>query len=100
MDTFSPSLKDSLRNRLRECLIFGTVQFNHQIAREILISLDKDNAQVGKSSKFIAKAVDAAVTTGGLFAGAGPAARGPSIPLRNILTIRFSSQIYLVRSFC
>ena len=84
MDTFSPSLKDSFRNRLREYLIFGTVQFNHQIAREILVSLDKDNAQVGKSSKFIGKAVEAAVTTGGFLAGAGSAASGPSIPLRNI----------------
>ena len=84
MDTFSPSLKDSFCNRLKEYLIFGTVQFNHQIAREILVSMDKDNAQVGKSSKFIAKAVDAAVTTGAFLAGAGPAARGPSIPLRNI----------------
>ena len=84
MDTFSPSLKDSFRNRLREYLIFGTVQFNHQIAREILVSLDKDNAQVGKSSKFIGKAVEAAVTTGVFLAGAAPAARGLSIPLRNI----------------
>ena len=83
MDTFSPSLKDSFRNRLREYLIFGAVQFNHQIAREILVSLDKDNAQVGKSSKFISKAVEAAVTIGFL-AGAGPAASGQSIPLRNI----------------
>ena len=75
MDTFSPNLKDSLRNRLREYLIFGTDRFNHQIAREILISLDKDNAQVGKSSKLISKAVDAAITT------ACPAARGLSMSL-------------------
>ena len=82
MDTFSPSLKDTFRNRLREYLIFGTVQFNHRIAREILVSLDKDNAQVGKSSNFISKAVAAAVT-----AGAGPAARGPSMSLPNNLNI-------------
>ena len=81
MDTFSPSLKDTFRNRLREYLICGTVQFNHQIAREIFVSMDKDNVQVGKSSKLISKAVDAAVTTGGLLAGAGPAARGPSMSL-------------------
>ena len=79
MNTLSPSLKDSIRNRLREYLLIGAVQFNHRIAREILVSLDKNNAQVGKSSKFFEKAVDAAVTTGGLLAGAGPAARGPSI---------------------
>ena len=81
MDTLSPSLKDSLRNRLKEYLIFGAVQFFQNIAREILVSLDKDNAQVGKSSKYISKVVDAAITTGGLLAGAGPAARGPSISL-------------------
>ena len=87
MDTLSPSLKDTFRNRLREYLIFGTVQFNHRIAREILVSLDKDNAQVGKGSKFIGKAVDAAVTTGAHFAGAGPAARGLSMSLLNNLTL-------------
>ena len=79
MDTLSPSLKDSLRNRLKEYLMFGTVHFFQRIAREILVSMDKDNAQVGKSSKYISKVVDAAVTTGGFLAGAGPAARGPSI---------------------
>ena len=79
MDTLSPSMKDSLRNRLKEHLLFGTVQFFQRIAREILVSMDKDNAQVGKSSKYISKVVDAAITTGGLLAGAGPAARGPSI---------------------
>ena len=100
MDTFSPSLKDSVRNRLREYLLIGAVQFNHRIAREILVSLDKNNAQVGKSSKFFEKAVDAAVTTGGLLAGAGPAARGLSIYLQNNLTIKFSSHTYLIRNFC
>ena len=79
MDTLSPTFKESLRNRLKEYLISGTVQFFQQIAREILVSMDKDNAQVGKSSKYISKVVDAAITTGGLLAGAGPAARGPSI---------------------
>ena len=96
MDTFSPSLKDTFRNRLREYLICGAVQFNHQIAREILVSMDKDNAQVGKSSKLISKAVDAAVTTGGLLAGAGPAARGPSmslpINLNKIFTLKLPHQ--------
>ena len=91
MDTFSPSLKDSLRNRLKEYLIFGTVQFFQNIAREILVSMDKDSAEVGKSSKFIAKAVDAAVTTGALVAGAGPAARGLSMFLLN----NSSHQCYL-----
>ena len=81
MDNLSPSLKDSLRNRLKEYLIFGTVDFFQHIAREILVSMDKDNAQVGKSSKYISKVVDAAITTGGLLAGAGPASRGPSISL-------------------
>ena len=100
MDTISPNLKDSLRNRLREYLIFGTVQFNQTIAKQILVSMDKDNAQVGKSSKLISKAVDAAVTTGGFLAGAGPAAKGLSIPLPKNLTIKFSSQIYQVRKFC
>ena len=83
MDTFSPSLKDTFRNRLREYLIFGTVKFNHRIAREILVSMDKDNAQIGKSSKLISKAVDAAVTTGGHLAGAGPAAKGLPMSLPN-----------------
>ena len=95
MDTYSPSFKDSLRNRLREYLIFGTVQFNQTIAKQILVSMDKDNAQVGKSSKLISKAVEAAV-----LAGAGPAARGPSIHLQNNLTIKFSSHTYLIRNFC
>ena len=84
MDTFSPSLKDTFRNRLREYLICGTVQFNHQIAREILVSMDKDNAQVGKSSKLISKAVDAAITT------ACPAARGLSMSLRSFFKKKHS----------
>ena len=96
MDTFSPSLKDTFRNRLREYLICGTVQFNHQIAREILVSMDKDNAQVGKSSKLISKAVDAAITTGGFLAGAGSAARGLSMPLlinsNKIFTLKLPHQ--------
>ena len=85
MDTFSPSLKDTFRNRLREYLICGAVQFNHQIAREILVSMDKDNAQVGKSSKLISKAVDAAITT------ACPAARG----LTMSLSIIFKKNIHI-----
>ena len=92
MDTFSPSLKDTFRNRLREYLICGTVQFNHQIAREILVSMDKDNAQVGKSSKLISKAVDAAITT------ACPAARGLSMSLsiiflKKIFTLKLRHQV-------
>ena len=45
MENLSPIMKDSLRNRLREFLINGTVQFHHTIATQILVSMDKDHAQ-------------------------------------------------------
>ena len=75
MDTFSPTAKDTMRNRLRELSMFGTVQFNQRVATEIMISMDKNHAQVGTCTKYIGKVVEAGVA-GGLSAGSVPMASG------------------------
>ena len=77
MDEMSPTAEDNMKNRLREFLLHGLIQFNQTASTNILISMDKDNAKTSKCANYIGKIVNASVTGGAFLAGAaGPLAKG------------------------
>ena len=76
MDQNLPStIEDTIYNRFYEFVFYGTIQFNHRAATEILISMDKNNAKSCKSAKYIGQFVEASVSGGSFLAGAGPASK-------------------------
>ena len=72
----SPTALDNTKNRFREFVGFATAHFNIRTATEILISMDKNNAQSGKCAKYLGKIADATITAGGFIGGLGPMAKG------------------------
>ena len=71
----TPTAEDTMMNRFHKFVLYGTIQFNHRAATEILISTDKNNAKNCKSAKYIGKFVEASVSGGALLSGAGPASK-------------------------
>ena len=76
MDVLSPTEPDTMKNRLKEFMMYGTAQFMQTAATEILNSLDKNNIKGEKYSKYLAKFVSLGATGLSVASGLGPGARG------------------------
>ena len=72
----SPTEPDTMKNRLKEFMMYGTAQFMQTAATEILISLDKNNVKAKKYSKYLAKFVDLGATGLSVAGGLGPVSKG------------------------
>ena len=72
MDFLSPTSEDTIRNRLREFVLYGALEFNQSVATQILISMDRNNAKSCKGAEYIGKVVGASVTGAGIFEGTIP----------------------------
>ena len=67
----SPTSEDNMKNRFREFVLYGAIEFNQAVATQILISTDKNNTKSSKGAKYIGKVVEVSVTGTGLVAGLG-----------------------------
>ena len=76
LQTVSPTALDNIKNRLREFVDYAAAHFILRAATEVLISMDKNNAQSGKCAKYLGKIADATITAGGFIGGVGPMAKG------------------------
>ena len=76
MKVFTPTAPDNIKGRLVEFMSFGTAQFMQRASMEILISLDKNNVEAKKYSKYLAKIIDVGATGLGFVGGLGPMAKG------------------------
>ena len=75
-ETQVPTSLDNPKNRLYEFLCYSTAHFNIRATKEIMIAMDKNNAQTGKFAKYIGKVTDIAVTSGSCAGGLGPMSKG------------------------
>ena len=60
---------DNMKNRFREFVLFGAIEFNQAIATQILISTDRNNAKTNTGAKYVGKVVEAGVKGAGFLEG-------------------------------
>ena len=72
LDFLSPTSEDTIRNRFREFVLYGALEFNQSVATQFLISMDRNNAKSCKGAEYIGKVVGASVTGAGILEGTIP----------------------------
>ena len=72
MNVSSPTSKDTMKNRFREFVLYGAIEFNQSVATKILISMDKNNAKTCKGAEYIGNLVEASVKGAGFLEGPIP----------------------------
>ena len=67
--TKSPTIEDSPLNRVKEFVSIGVAGFNIRGTKEVLVSTDKNNANVSKYGEYIGQAVSATIGTTSIVTG-------------------------------
>ena len=61
-----------MKNRFREFVLYGAIEFNQSVATQFLISMDKNNAKTCKGAQYIGNLVEASVKGAGFLEGPIP----------------------------